>query len=228
MSAKVIASTGHSVKLPVATVNQTYVTLPTLTAGLPPPALIQVGDFVAYFPISSTTDKTFGVVSVASLAAGTSSSTNTATGPSAAYAAALALLFTTYEASPGAYLAGVSESQFRLGETYDLNSQLGQATVNIGDIVEADCDALLAAKEVGAYVTLDGVETAASTSGAYAVTLTPQKVSFFYDKLGSVQAGTACTATYAVGQLVERAPVGATKVKIKLISHLFGADRLHA
>ena len=213
---RVSESAGRAVKVPVAQVDQTGFTLPTQGANTPPPALIQQGDFLAYWPISSTTDKTFGVVSVANLAAGTSTSTSTvaATGQGLAYAAAIVALFTTK-----ANFLGVSETQFRLGETYDGNSQLNQATANTKDDIWVSCVALPTTQEVGAYVTIDG--TGGGSTGAWTATLLPQQVSFTSDKPGS--AGSAAVVVgLACGRLVERAPVGATSVKIRLLSQLVG------
>jgi hypothetical protein len=212
---RVIEGAGRSVKVPVAQVNQSGFTLPTQGVGQPPPALVQQGDFVAYWPIYSSTDKTFGIVSVGNLAAGNSSSTSTTAGPAAAYLAALVALFTTK-----ANFLGVSESQFRLGETYDVNSQLNQATVNTKDDVWVDCAALVAAKEVGALVTIEGVADTTFVSGNYNVKLVPTKVNFFTDTYGTGTGSTPVVATYAVGTLIERAPAGATSVKVRLKSQM--------
>lgn len=221
---------GRPIKVPVAQVNQSGgFTLPTQAAGGPQPAYIQVGDFLAYFPYAAA-DKDFGAVCVRYMAAGASTSTNTSTGPGAAYTAALAALFTTLKTAGGGFL-GMSESQFRAGETSDLTGQLNYVTANVGGAdVEADCVALAAAKEVGCYVTLDGLLYSVDgyltgstkpegTSGAYTGYFHRNRVSFFTD--GAAGTGsTAVTSTYAIGQLIERAPIGATKVKIRLISQI--------
>ena len=111
----------------------------------------------------------------------------------------------------------MSETQFRLGETYDGASQLNQATVNTQDDVWCDCVALPAAQEIGAYVTIDG--TGGGSSGAWTATLLPQQVSFTSDKPAS--AGSAAVVVgLACGRLVERAAAGATRVKIRLLSQL--------
>ena len=76
-------SAGRAIKVPVATVAQTGFTIPSQSAGLPPPILIQVGDMVAYWGISGTTAGTFGAVALANLSAATASTT------ALAYAAAI-------------------------------------------------------------------------------------------------------------------------------------------
>ena len=202
-------SAGRAIKVPVATVAQTGFTIPSQSAGLPPPILIQVGDMVAYWGISGTTAGTFGAVALANLSAATASTT------ALAYAAAINALMTT-----NANFMGVSEEQYRLNETMDANSILNNITVNTKDDYWMPCVALPAAREVGAYVCPDGTVT--GTASPYSATLLNQQVSFTSDKPASA-GNTAVTSTLATGVLIERAASGATQVKIRLKSQKPGS-----